>query len=249
MNKYDVFNGAYILEKNPFFEIYRSDYSVYSYDQNFIQITKPIGLEKLKEIEQYYKPFVMNNCVVMKFHTDMILTESVYEYFRENGYTITYLELYMNKSRPNKTAHLPESSYSIVKVDDNFLLQFLNFKYCQDLEFGEKFAADNNETIRRLYYEEKLLSYISIVKDQVVGLINIIKNHNNDEIYDLYVKPDFRNKGIAKSLIFESFGDLNRDIIVVADKEDTPKKMYNRMGFDLITEWVEIQKEVNYHEK
>ena len=49
----------------------------------------------------------MNNCVVMKFHTDMILTESVYEYFRENGYTITYLELYMNKSRPNKTAHLP----------------------------------------------------------------------------------------------------------------------------------------------
>lgn len=86
--------------------------------------------------------------------------------------------------------------------------------------------------------------YVSKVDNKMVGFISIIKGKLNNEIYELYVLPEYRNQGFAKYMLYYALGNSPKDTIVIADKNDTPKYIYRKIGFELENEWIELQKEI-----
>jgi GNAT superfamily N-acetyltransferase len=55
------------------------------------------------------------------------------------------------------------------------------------------------------------------------------------QVEDLFTHPDFRLRGIARSLIFHCVGASRDDgagpIVIAADPTDTPKEIYHALGF------------------
>ncbi len=55
------------------------------------------------------------------------------------------------------------------------------------------------------------------------------------QVEDLFTHPEFRNQGIARSLIHHCVSEARasgaRQVVIVADPADSPKKLYERMGF------------------
>lgn len=54
-------------------------------------------------------------------------------------------------------------------------------------------------------------------------------------VEDLFSHPDFRHRGLATALIHHCVGEVRREgagpVVIVADATDTPKQMYDAMGF------------------
>jgi ribosomal protein S18 acetylase RimI-like enzyme len=55
------------------------------------------------------------------------------------------------------------------------------------------------------------------------------------QVEDLYCHPEFRHRGLATALIAHCVADARargaRAVLITADPHDTPKRMYNAMGF------------------
>jgi ribosomal protein S18 acetylase RimI-like enzyme len=55
------------------------------------------------------------------------------------------------------------------------------------------------------------------------------------QVEDLFVDPEFRHQGLATALIHHCVRECReagaRQIVIVADPDDTPKNMYAAMGF------------------
>lgn len=75
---------------------------------------------------------------------------------------------------------------------------------------------------------------LAIEGEEVVGYIDVTKPYKENEIYDLYVKPEFRKKGYAKALL--SFAiEKNKDsgMMLLLDVDNIPAiRLYNSLGFD-----------------
>ena len=55
------------------------------------------------------------------------------------------------------------------------------------------------------------------------------------QVEDLFTHPDFRNRGLAAALVHHCVADARMKgagpLVIVADPADTPKNLYDRLGF------------------
>ena len=74
-------------------------------------------------------------------------------------------------------------------------------------------------------------------EDKIVAAVNIIVKTDYFEIDNLYVNKEYRRRGIAKQLLSYAIKNENKsNIVLVADANDTPKYMYEKVGFKKISE-------------
>ena len=73
--------------------------------------------------------------------------------------------------------------------------------------------------------------------EKIIASVNISVKTDYFEIDNLYVSKEYRRRGIAMQLLSYAIKNENKsNIVLVADANDTPKYMYEKVGFKKISE-------------
>ena len=110
---------------------------------------------------------------------------------------------------------------------------YLEFQYKVDLESSDEEWAEHNQD---LLYEDirsdNIKQLIAKDGDKIIGTANIIVKTDFFEIDNLYVAHEYRRKGVAMHLInYVVKNEQKKNVLLVADANDTPKYMYEKIGF------------------
>lgn len=228
-----------VLETDKYF-IRRRIKSKLSYSDNYLEI-KEIPTTEL-EIDYYIS--------------------ACRNYFRDNGVNFVHLALPENKQLSKKIVkYLTKQNYNeiifslyVLNVQDYELVveknihigelekqdydQYMKLTYKIDLELANLEWAEHN---KNSHYENIRNDDIVqlVVKDNgnIVASVNLIMDDDYLEIDSLYVVEKYRRRGIATQLIDYIINNYNKkQIILVADSEDTPKYLYEGIGFKEVGE-------------
>ncbi len=94
---------------------------------------------------------------------------------------------------------------------------------------------------RRMFASHRLKQgpvqyFLAYLEDQPAGFFNAWEGVDGmGQVEDLFVLPEYRKRGIATALIHHCVAESRRrgakEVLIVADPDDTPKNIYARMGF------------------
>ena len=146
-----------------------------------------------------------------------------------------------------KKTNFPSLSQStdidIELVTLNHLDDLLILRFNLNKEYGEDYAHRKNDLIKEQLESSNIQFLIAYYKKIPAGCVNVISTDSTLEIDDLYVHEDFRNKQIASFLqrkVIEMAQD--KEVILQADGNDTPREMYLKQGYKLQSNRFEIFK-------
>lgn len=121
----------------------------------------------------------------------------------------------------------------ITKEDRDLLYSFL---YEDSLIYGKEYAKKNAlKHVMVALDLNKTSWYFIYDKEKPVGFIEAFVYKNTAKLEDFVIKEEYQRKGYGSCLISYVLEELKNkginDIYLTADLEDTPKLMYERMGF------------------
>jgi len=92
--------------------------------------------------------------------------------------------------------------------------------------------------------------FMAWIDDQPVAYFNSWSGIDGvGQVEDLFTHPDFRHGGLATSLIHHCVAEARRNgagpVVIAADPSDTPKNMYNAMGFRPVALYSHYLKKLN----
>lgn len=128
-------------------------------------------------------------------------------------------------------------------VTEKNLEILLNLQYQHDLNYGNGFAEQKANLIKRQFEDQNIQQILAFYKGSLAGYVDVIISSETAEIDGLTVDGIFRNKGIGSSLqkfVMESFPE--KIVILVADGEDTPREMYKKQNYQYFGFKYEVQK-------
>ncbi|HSQ87542.1 GNAT family N-acetyltransferase [Romboutsia sp.] len=138
-------------------------------------------------------------------------------------------------------------SCTIKKVINQEMVEDILF--C-DLEHDEKKLGKDFCT-RRCYRRGKVYtsdkgvdSYVCYHNGNIIGSCDLFIHNGVAKIEDFAVRPKYQRKGygtsILKALIGTSIKENCHTIYLVTDEDDTPKEMYEKIGFHKVGERTEL---------
>lgn len=125
---------------------------------------------------------------------------------------------------------------------------FLNLLFNDELEYGESYATNNSKRIVDICLNnDKFDLYGIFDKDKIVGSIHVYKNNDMAKLEDFFIIDEYQKKGYGISLLTKVIDILKKEgiyhLTITADFDDTPKKIYEKLGF------VTILDNYNYHKE
>ena len=138
------------------------------------------------------------------------------------------------KANSVKWATNPDLTFHTPSIEE---MEELEVKHFGPL-YGEDFTRRN---IRRLY--EKLTFYGAYLDGKLVGDCYCFSEDGLTCIDGLIVDEEYRKRYIATSLIAhirDSYPDAQ--LYLHADEDDTPKQMYEKMGFEAVDKLYEYMR-------
>ena len=131
-----------------------------------------------------------------------------------------------------------ETEYTVEYLQKKDLSKYLKFQYKIDIESSnEEWAEHNQELLYDEIRSENIKQLVAKDEDKIVAAVNIIVKTDYFEIDNLYVSKEYRRRGIAMQLLSYAIKNENKaNIVLVADANDTPKYMYEKVGFKKISE-------------
>jgi len=207
------------------------------YDSNYIQFKSSPSLEEFIEAERYLKKYhATYGQKHVKFHfpANQKIPLELENHLHISGYDVGFMELYAIQAKdfPEKTHH---SDIEVQVVTENNIDTFLDLNYQESLDFGKKFAAQKRKLIKRQYKDPKYLQLLGFYKGIPAGFVHVIISNGIVEIDSLTVEESMQKKGIGSQLqktVMDFYPD--HTIILVADGEDTPKKMYKKQNYQYL---------------
>ncbi|MGM9968947.1 MAG: ribosomal protein S18-alanine N-acetyltransferase [Anaeroplasma sp.] len=123
----------------------------------------------------------------------------------------------------------------IKEVDDNNYIEVQRFIYLDDLRFGEEYAQLNSKRLVELRNYQNMKAFVIYSDDKVIGYIHTFIYKDFAKMEDFFILDEYQKKGYGSTLFKYALDYLKNqginDICLVADNEDTPKHMYEKMGF------------------
>lgn len=198
---------------------YEDDILKEKYDNNYFEYIDSFSVQELKDAIDYQLKRGDN---FIKFMGRVPLIDN---YGLEQGLDITML--------------LKNNDVSKWKDNNNIIFKVPNINDIKELElrhygkvYGEKFTVDNVDRI------SSKMEYLGAYLDD--KLIGICVPYNDDKyccIDEILVDKNYRNKYICTSLIkYIVMNNSDKCIFLHADNDDTPKNLYNKLGFDKVDE-------------
>ncbi len=148
-------------------------------------------------------------------------------------------------------ANLVKLDYRIgdIRIMDNSNKDlFLNLLFNDELQYGEAYASKNSKRIVDMGLSNDKFSLYGIFdNDKLVGSIHVYKNNNMAKLEDFFIVEEYKKKGYGISLLTTVIDILRKegiyDLTITADYDDTPKFIYERIGFK------EVLDNYNYHKE
>lgn len=200
------------------------------YDSNYIQFHKMPNIAQFEEAAQYLMNFHKSNgqdFVKFKFPANEVPPKSLLAHI--HNYNVGFLELYRIDPKDFKGT---ESKAVVKVVSEPELPTFLKLQYEEDLRFGEDFAKEKQALLLRQREQAGHTQLIAYLDDVPCGFVELIEREQTVEIDNLFVLETARGQGVASQIQrFVMQQAETREVILVADGEDTPRDMYKKQGY------------------
>lgn len=215
------------------------------YDSNFLEFQKHPTLAEFKEAAHFLREFHQSKGqkhVKFLFPENHDLSKELMDYFKLEGYDTGFNELYLIE--PGQFPSLEENpDIEVREVTKEELDAYLSFQYEQDMDYGPDFADQKVDMHKRNFENPRLMQLLAYYKGTPAGSVDVIIEDKTAEIDGLMVHESFQKKGIGSRLqqfVMNRFPD--RNVILVADGEDTPRLMYQKQNYRCLGFRYEVQK-------
>lgn len=227
-----------VVDDNEFFTQYFSELYPWRYDSNFFILKFQPYLQEFKLIEEMqFASHQINQMEHLRFYWPINtgLTNEITNYFNREGYLLDMLELYSIEPKSFKASSVNEKVI-IEKVNEQTINAFKSLNYLSDKEYGVDFANQKRKFYDYLLEDELSTIYIAKIDHTVVGSLLTFESEDYIEIDDVLVHQDWRNQKIATNLqlqVMENAMEKEKQVILIADGEDTVRDMYQNQGYKL----------------
>lgn len=220
--------------------IHRRIKSKLSYSDNYLEIKQ---LPKTEEELNYYIESARNyfkdkgvNFIHLALPEKLELDKKLLKYLKKENFNKMNFLLYVLDSKYyNNSSKL--SNYTISVLDKSDYANYMEFNYKIDLAFANKEWADHNkDSIYENIRSENIVQIIVKDDNKIIATTNIVVNDDFFEIDNLYVDKKYRRQGIASNILDYALKIFGKNYaILLADEDDTPKYLYEKLGFKIVS--------------
>ena len=239
------------VEENELFIQYSNLELSDRYDSNYLQLKFSPTLEEFKWIEDIqlsYQKSIQQHHLKFVWPDNVGLHTEVLNYFDANNYKIGMQNLYWT-TKEFFSLHEINEALSIQEVDDTILEDFMRINLEEDLNQGKSYYDHKKKVYDYQYQLENIKFLIAYLKNIPVGSLILIQSDNFLEVDNVLTVSNYRGKRVASTLLNEvvhAIAKENQTVILVADAEDTPKEMYEKMNFQYAGFQISAQKDLYF---
>lgn len=247
----NIQNFAEIIEDNEFFNQYANEDLPDRYDSNYVLLHYSPTLPEFSVIEQIQKDFVFyendqQKHLKFKWPEDTGVMVDLFDYLNQENYKIGKEVLMCALPHTIDIGKIdPSVKCEIIskeKLDD-----FLTLNYKDDLTVSQDFA-DFSKTVYHYQFDQPNTEFVLVtVNNRAVASLLMHISDDYIEIDHVLTDVEYRKQGIASHMIHFIMNEWNKNekpLILVADAEDTPVKLYKKLGFEIISSQISIEKEL-----
>ncbi|ERK56087.1 acetyltransferase, GNAT family [Gemella bergeri ATCC 700627] len=235
----DMYSRSKVAVETDRYVIYQMLKSKLNFSGNYLLIKQMP--EIVDELEYYiascYKFFkdAGINFIHIAIPEKKELSKKLKKYLKKDGYNEINFDLYHLKREEFVEQNL--SNYKIEFLQKKNNSEYLEFQYKIDSELGDNsWAIHNQELLYENIRSENILQLIAKDNDKIIGTMNVIMKTDFFEVDNLYVAKKYRRQGVAKHLLNYAVLNMRKEnVVLVADSNDTPKYMYEKLGFKKIS--------------
>ena len=134
---------------------------------------------------------------------------------------------------------LRNNTYRVEKLKESDSSWAYEYFYKDTLKYGEEYSKENTKRILDVCLKENRINYYFVYDiDKPVGFIEVFQYKDAAKLENFSILEEYQKKGYGSCLFNHVLNELKRmgikDIYLTADYEDTPKVMYERMGFTMV---------------
>lgn len=202
------------------------------YDHHqFVTKKNEIGENDIREAIAYQKE---HGCDYLKIDSRFPLPKELAEMFKlEESVTLTMVNMHPEESLEAHFHVNPEVVIKDVQVDDieKDLLAINRKNYQAD--YGEAFLRQFVSAFSLKAREDKRLHYLgAYLHGEICGYCYYFDDGNYKVLDGLTVNEECRHQYVASSLISYIIAASDSAMYLHADRDDTPREMYRKMGFE-----------------
>ena len=204
--------------------------------------------DKLKEYKDRKQEFLK-----VLVHPEVMLTDEQKSEAAGMGFELK-TNIYMRLSSYNDQKFEKREVCRVKRActDEEFQhISMLDIKSSTEAGIPEDFAIDKAARKRDVYKsgDNNLEAYIAYFDGEPAGKCELFIQDGYAKIEDFDVVKKHQRKGIGttmlRSMIEDAISREVRNIYLIADKDDTPRDMYSRLGFETIGEEIELFRALN----
>lgn len=233
----ETFDFSKVFKKN------KDDLITLMYDHHqFITKNTNIKASDLQEAITYQKE---HNCNYLKIDSRFKLPKELITSFKlEESTTLTMVNFQSNQALSKHFTINPNVVIKDVQVEDieQDILKADLKNY--EASYGREFVEQYVKTFCLKARNDKRLHYLgAYLNNELCGYCYYFDDGNYKVLDGLTVNEESRHQYVASSLISYIINTSNSIMYLHADKNDTPQKMYRKMGFediDVLYEYMKI---------
>lgn len=236
----NIYSKAKAAVETDRYIIYQILKSKLNFSGNYLLMKKEA--ETIDELEYYIascRNFFRDkgvNFIHIASPENVSLSKKLKKHLKKEGYNEINLDLYQLDI--NNFLEQADTRYNIEYLQRVDLSKYLKFQYKIDVEASNEEWAEHNQSL--LYDDirsEKIKQLVAKDGDKIIATVNVIVKDNFFEIDNLYVAKEYRRQGLAMHLLSYAIKNENKNnVLLVADANDTPKYMYEKVGFKKVSE-------------
>lgn len=243
----DIEKYSHVVEDNEFFTQYTNHELPNQYDSNFVLLRYAPTLPEFQLIEtmhQEYQQSVKQEHLHFYWPENTGIYMAIMHYLNKKDYEIGMQELMHTQPQTFQSNGL-NRQIEIDVVDETLLPQFLKLNYSEDIIQGIDYAEHKEKVYHYQFKQSHVQFLIASIDQQVVGSLILIASDQYLELDNVLTDANYRKQGVATAIIASVMKQAiqgQQSVILVADAEDSPKKMYEKMGFKTISTQINAQK-------
>lgn len=253
MNKKPTFkaiqNFETLIEENELFTQFSNSSLPDRYDSNYVSLHFSPTVEEFEILENIQKEYITyenpaQNHLKFVYPEDTGIRMDLFDYLNEQQYEIGKLELMCAQPYSIEINYTnPSISCEIITSDK--LNDFLVLNYNDNKRISNEFADFSGRVYRYQFDQPHSQFLLARLDNKPVASLILHISDDFIEIDGVLTDINYRKRGVASHMIDYVMNHINQNekpLILVADAEDTPKKLYQKLGFECISTQISMEK-------
>ena len=253
MNKQPEFknieNYSEAVEENDLFTQYTNIETPNRYDSNYVSLKFSPTLQEFKLLEKMhleYQEALQQKHLKFVWPENTGLHPDLLDYLDQKEYKIGMQNLYWIIPEQFNVKEI-NNELSIQIVTDQNFEDFLKINLEEDYKHGSEFFEHKKRIYPYQFKQEHTYFILAYLNNLPVGSLILIDSNDYLEVDNVLTHYEFRGNKVATTMLDYAINErANKDqkVILVADAEDTPKEMYENLGFQYISYQISAQKDL-----